>query len=132
MDTSAILALLDGDQPLHRQVEQAWNEAVSSGRPLLTSNYIAVESFALARQRMGMEAARAVADVLLPLMTTFFVTPDVHAAATAAWLAAGRRRLSFVDAASFEVMRRHGITEALALDADFELQGFRLLPQPRR
>ena len=41
---------------------------------------------------------------------------------------AGRRRLSLVDCTSFEIMRRHGITAALSLDADFAQQGFRLLP----
>ena len=30
--------------------------------------------------------------------------------------------------AEFEIMRRHGIRDALALDSDFARQGFRLLP----
>ncbi len=38
---------------------------------------------------------------------------------------------SLVDCASFELMRRHGITEALCLDADFAHQGFRLLPSTK-
>ncbi len=46
----------------------------------------------------------------------------------AALCAAGRRRLSLVDCTSFEVMRRHGIEEALALDDDFARQGFGLHP----
>ena len=40
-------------------------------------------------------------------------------------LSAGART-SFVDQVSFAVMRRRGITEALALDADFVAAGFDL------
>ena len=128
VDTSAILALLDGSQPGHRAVSEAWDRAMEAGRRLLTSNYILVESFAVAQRRLGFEAVRAIADGFCPLMETLFVNEETHLAATAAFLAAGRRRLSFVDCASFELMRRHGVREALALDDDFARQGFRLLP----
>lgn len=128
VDTSAILALLDGDEPRHGEIAAAWNEAAAAERPLSTSNYIVVESFALAQRRMGFEAVRAIADRFLPLIETLFVSADIHASAAAAFLIAGRRQLSFVDCVSFELMRRHGIREALSLDPDFERQGFRLLP----
>ncbi len=37
------------------------------------------------------------------------------------------KRWSLVDCISFEVMRRHGVTEALTADRDFEQAGFRAL-----
>lgn len=128
VDTSAILALLDATEESHGSVADAWDRAVEAGRPLVTSNYVVVESFALAQRRLGMDAVRAVADAFLPLLEVLFVTSDVHSAAMAALLAADRRRLSFVDCTSFELMRRRGIRDALALDADFAKQGFGLLP----
>ena len=50
--------------------------------------------------------------------------------ALAALFAARRRKLSLVDCTSFELMRRHGLSEALALDDDFARQGYRCLPAP--
>ena len=41
------------------------------------------------------------------------------------WLARrDERRYSYVDATSFEIMRRERITEALAFDGDFSAAGF--------
>ena len=51
-------------------------------------------------------------------------------AAVASLFTAGRRKLSLADCTSFELMRRRGLAEALALDDDFACQGFRRLPAP--
>ena len=129
-DTSALLAFLDADQPRHADVIDAWDRLIDGERRLFTSNYVLVESFALVQRRLGLEALRALADVIVPMMQPLWIDQELHAAAEAALFAAGRRRLSLVDCASFELMRRRGLTEALALDDDFARQGFRLLPGP--
>ena len=131
VDTSALLTFLDADQPRHADVIDTWNRAVAEERPLVTSNYVLVESFALVQRRLGLEPLRAMADILVPMLRPLWVDEVLHAAAVAALLAASRRGLSLVDCTSFELMRRHGLTDALALDSDFARQGFRLLPEPR-
>lgn len=131
VDTSALLAFLDADQPRHADVIDAWTRAVAEERPLVTSNYVLVESFALVQRRLGLEPLRAMADILVPMLRPLWVDEGLHAAAVAALLAANRRGLSLVDCTSFELMRSHGLTDALALDADFARQGFRLLPESR-
>ena len=128
VDTSALLAFLDADQPRHRDVVAAWRRAAAGERTLVSSNYVLVETFALVQRRLGMDALRAMAEVMLPLLHPLWIDESIHAAAAAALLTAGRRKLSLVDCTSFELMRRHGITEALALDDDFAEQGFRLVP----
>ena len=128
VDTSALLAYLDADQPRHTDVAEAWRRAMEDGDSLVTSNYVLVETFALVQRRLGLDAARALAGDLVPLLRPLWVDEELHAVATAALFTAGRRKLSLVDCTSFELMRRHGIAEALALDADFARQGFRLLP----
>lgn len=130
VDTSALLALVDDGQPGHREVAAEWRRAVESERLLLISNYIQVESIALVQRRIGMNGVRILVEVFLPLMSTIYISEQIHRAATAALLVAGRRRLSFVDCVSFELMRECGIREALTLDADFERQGFRAVPGP--
>ena len=128
VDTSALLAYLDADQPRHGDIAEAWRRAIDDRDSLVTSNYVLLETFALAQRRLGLDAVRDLAGQLVPLLHALWVDEELHAAATAALFTAGRRRLSLVDCTSFELMRRHGIAEALSLDADFVRQGFRLRP----
>ena len=130
VDTSALIAFLDADQPRHAEVIDTWDRAIADGKALFTSNYVLVESFALVQRRLGLEALRALADVLVPMLRVLWVDEELHAAAVASLFTAGRRKLSLVDCTSFELMRRRGLTEALALDDDFARQGFRRLPAP--
>ena len=132
VDTSALLAFLDADQPRHADVIDVWDRSVTEERRLFTSNYVLVESFALVQRRLGLEALRALADILVPILRPLWIDEELHAAAVAALFAAGRRKLSLVDCTSFELMRRHGLAEALAIDDDFTRQGFGLLPGPSR
>ena len=128
VDTSALIAFLDADQPRHEAVIDAWDRSVVGEEPLFTSNYVLVESFVLVQRRLGLDALRALDAILLPMLRPLWVDEELHAAAVAALFAASRRKLSLVDCTSFELMRRHGLTHALALDEDFSRQGFRLLP----
>lgn len=128
VDTSALLALLDSREPWHDAVAEAWNRALENDIQLATSNYVVVECFALVQRRKGLAALVAVADTLLPLIEVIFVDAEVHGAARLALVTSGRRRVSFVDCTSFELMRRRGIREVLTLDSDFVRQGFQVLP----
>jgi predicted nucleic acid-binding protein len=128
VDTSALLAFLDADQPRHSDLVDAWRRAIDDHDTLVTSNYVLVETFALVQRRLGLGALRALAGDILPLLQQVWVDEELHAAASAALFTAGRRKLSLVDCTSFELMRRHGITNALSLDADFARQGFQLFP----
>ena len=130
VDTSALIAFLDADQPRHAEVIDTWDRAIADEKALFTSNYVLVESFALVQRRLGLEALRALADVLVPMLRVLWIDEELHAAAVASLFTAGRRKLSLVDCTSFELMRRHGLAEALALDDDFARQGFRRLPAP--
>ena len=130
VDTSALITILDADQPRHGEVLDVWERSVVESRPLFTSNYVLVESFALIQRRLGLQALGALADVLLPALRPLWIDEELHSAAVAALFTAGRRGLSLVDCTSFELMRRYGIRDAFALDDDFARQGFRLIPEP--
>jgi hypothetical protein len=56
---------------------------------------------------------------------------DLHRQAVERLLQSDRPQLSLVDWVSFTVMDGEGIREAFALDADFEAQGYRLVPGGR-
>ena len=128
VDTSAMLAVLDADDRNHPAVAQAWKDLVNEGRDLVTSSYVLVETFALVQSRLGVEAVRVADQDVLPAVSVIWLEPEVHRAAVSALLTAGRRQLSLVDCASFETMRRYGITTALTLDSHFAEQGFQVLP----
>ena len=98
------------------------------GEPLLTHNYVVLETTALTQRRLGGAAVRALHEDLLPLVDVVWVDEDLHRAAVTALLAGIRRRVSLVDWVSFELMRRRGIETAFAFDRDFGVQGFETVP----
>lgn len=87
-----------------------------------------LESFALTRSRLGIEATRVLANDLLPVFRTEWITQEDHRGVVQAVLAAGRRGLSLVNCASLVVMRRLGLVQAFAFNRDYEEQGFATVP----
>lgn len=126
IDTSALLALLDADDPEHGDAVSAWRELAEEGAPLLSTNYVVVETIAVAQHRLGLDAVRALTRDVLPLLEIVVITPEIHEAAVAAVLMAGRRQLSLVDCSSFELMRRREVGRAFAFDRHFREQKLRL------
>ncbi|MGZ8722393.1 MAG: type II toxin-antitoxin system VapC family toxin [Aeromicrobium sp.] len=123
VDTSALLAILDEDDRYHREAAETFR-ALMVDTELVTHNYVEVETLTLARRRLGPGSVALLTDRLLPSLTTIWVDESLHRAALAAHRGAGTS-VSLVDNVSFEVMRREGIDQAFAFDADFEAQGFR-------
>lgn len=95
---------------------------------LLTHNYVLVECAALLQRRLGPSVTRAFFHHVEPVIRVVYVDAELHRAAAGAFLAALRRRSSFVDWVSFELMRRMRIDTALAFDRDFRDEGFRTKP----
>lgn len=50
LDTSALLALLDEDDLNHARADEAWRQLLDSDEPLVSTNYIVVETFALVQR----------------------------------------------------------------------------------
>jgi len=128
VDTSALLAVLDSDDQNHASAKEAWEVMISKEENLLCTNYILVETFALVQNRLGMEAVRTLNDDILPIVSVEWLDAQGHHSSVSALIVAGRRRLSLVDCASFETMRRLGLSAVFAFDPDFKEQGFELLP----
>jgi predicted nucleic acid-binding protein len=128
VDTSAFLALLDADEEHHAMVKKEWAGLLQSNVPLITSNYVLVETFVLVQSRLGMEAVRVFQEDIVPLFDIRWLDASTHSVAIGVLLAAGRKKLSLVDCSSFEVMRRGGIRRVLTLDRHFREQGFESLP----
>ncbi len=127
VDTSALLAVLDRGDERHAPAKRIWEDMLKGDNTLVCHNYVLVETSAVLTRRIGMEAVRVFERDVVPVLRIVWVTRDVHEAAVGAHLAAGRRALSLVDCASFEVMRRTGVRTAFAFDPHFQEFGYKLV-----
>lgn len=128
IDTSALLAILDKSDTHHKKAAKQFENLINQDDTLICSNYILLETFALVQRRIGMDALRAFQESLVPIMTIEWVGEEVHQAAAASVLTAGRKKLSLVDCSSFTLMRRLGIKTAFTFDKHFREQGFQCIP----
>ena len=131
VDTSAFLAVLDRSDRLHDAAREAWEKMLTRGDIFVSHNYVLVETYAVVLRRLGLEAVRVFERDVVPILRLAWVTRDIHEAAVAAHLMAARRDLSLVDCASFEVMRRAGLTRAFAFGDHFGEYGYELEPGNR-
>jgi predicted nucleic acid-binding protein len=128
VDTSALYALMDGDDPNHERAWTFWNEMAGAVSPAVTHNYVVLETCALVQRRLGIPALQDLVDALLYPVSTVFIDEELHRIAVSGVLNARIREVSLVDTVSFEVMRRLGIREAFAFDSHFGRYGFTALP----
>ena len=124
IDTSAIYAILDRNDANHEAARSCWFQLLDSDHPIFTTNYVVVESCALAQSRLGVDAVRSIHEQILPVMEIVWVDETTHSLAMSALLAAHRRKLSLVDCVSFAVMRQKASQVAFAFDQHFVEERF--------
>lgn len=128
VDTSAVLSVINTKDEQHATATREWNRLLDQRENLLPTSYTLAEMIALTQRRFGIDTVRRLDAELLPLLEIVWVDADIHQAALTAVFAAGRRNLSLIDCASFEVMRRRGLRTAFTLDRHFAEQGFDIVP----
>ena len=124
LDTSAIYAWADRQDPNHRAAVRRLQTILDREESLLTHNYVLLESIALLHARLGVSAAVKFAKDSAMFLVEW-VDEDLHASGLRELEKSGKRLLSLVDHVSFLVMKRRALTTAFAFDPDFEAQGFR-------
>lgn len=127
VDTSAWFAFVNRKDPKHSQVKETLH--TFQGR-LIISNYIFDETISLCLYRLGYHAARMVGSVLLSPDYVDMVHISIEDERIAWGLFCNRpdQDYSFTDCTSFTLMRRLGLDTVLALDADFAIEKFVVLP----
>lgn len=117
VDTSAIIALVNLRDPMHRQAVDAYHELVDDGYHLFTSNYVIAETLHLLQLAAGPDAARIwLRTHRLPVYHAD-EQDERQAIARIADARAGSR-LTLTDAISSVVMERLGVSDAFAVDPD--------------
>ena len=128
VDTSALLAFLDADDPRHEATRSAFRDLAD--HELVTHGYVVAESIAVTRRRFGVEGAIALLDDLLPVISLLPVDIELHTTAQARYRASLPSATSFVDQVSLVVIEREAIDTVLALDPDFAAAGVAVMPEP--
>ena len=124
IDTSAFYALMDRSDQHHTPAAQIWKRFVEKNNPVLTSNYIVVETMALVQNRLGFDAASLWYRDILSMVRVIWIDSMTHDFAYELWLSLGRRQLSYVDCTSFAAMRQNRLEKVFGFDRHFEEQGF--------
>ncbi|MGH7224801.1 MAG: type II toxin-antitoxin system VapC family toxin [Gemmataceae bacterium] len=127
-DTSGWGNLVDPTQPFHTLAANIYRAARGQGRKVITTNYVLAEFVALLTSPLRIPRPRVI--MLIDGLKNSPFIEVVHVDVTLdgeAWTLL-RSRLdkewSLVDCASFVLMQRRGIVEALTADHHFEQAGF--------
>jgi predicted nucleic acid-binding protein len=128
VDTSAIYALIDTDQPQSIQASTTWLSILEKATPLVTNNYVLVETTALLQSRHGIEAVQNFQKNIMPYLQVAWVDENMHTKVINDLLSINRKSLSLVDCSCFETMRLLGIKSVFTFDNHFREQGFTLIP----
>lgn len=128
VDTSAFFAIVNSDDENHETAMETWTQLIGAGEKLMCNNYVLVESVALIQRRVDMEAFSILHNDIIPFLEIEWLDESLHNAIVELTLASNRRQLSLVDHASFNTMRRHGISTAFTFDKHFQEQGFDIIP----
>ena len=126
VDTSALVALLDADDPRNSLVRTAFAEHRDD--ELVTHGYVVAESLAVIRRRLGIEAAIALLDDVLPTIELLPVDLPLHVEAQRRYRAAMPSAISLVDRMSLALIAREQIATALVLDSDFASPDLQTIP----
>lgn len=125
VDTSALYALLDEGDDHHAEATDVLRRLV--GAQLVTHAFVVVEACALVGRRLPWGASERLIDGILPVIDVEPVDTDLYEAAMGSYRRSASTSVSFVDHASFVLMRSLGIGRAFAYDDDFPRQGFELV-----
>lgn len=131
VDTSAFVALRNSSEVEHESARSALRGLISEGAALFTSNYVFAETYTALMVRVGRGEAIEWGRRFLEGGAIDLVHLD-RPTERRAWEILEQhddKRWSYVDATSFALVERDGVSEAFAFDAHFAQRGLRVLPE---
>lgn len=128
VDTSGWAYFLDRQDPLHAEVVAFVQRALTQRRHLVTSNYIITELVALLSSRYHLPRQQVIAAINAiksdPSVEVIYIEQSLDDEAWNLLEARLDKEWSLVDASSFVIMKRFGMTEVLTTDHHFTQAGF--------
>jgi len=131
VDSAAWLALYDRGDKYHARAKQAFSDLGERKVTFLVTDYLAAETVTLIMSRAGHAQAVLCGEWLLnsPRVRLVRVDAGTWNEAWQMFKMYDDKDFSFVDCASFVMMRRERIVSAFTFDHHFEQMGFRLWPR---
>jgi len=118
VDSSAIVAMVDGNDNTHGAAVSAYAELLQQGYKLFTTNHVIAETVDLLDAGVGPDIARRwLRDHRLPIYHAD--EQDERRAKALVISSRSPRGLSYVDAVSLVVMEKFGVADAFAVDPHF-------------
>ncbi len=134
VDTSGWACLLNRADPIHQAMTTTYQTAIAQKRTLVTTNLVLAELLPLLDSRAKIPRAQVIryVDTLRasPFVTISHIDQLTDVEAWELLKQYADKEWSVVDAASFVIMRRMGILDALTTDHHFSQAGFVRLPIP--
>lgn len=135
VDTGAWIALAVRRDRLHGAAAAYARRLAETNTPLITTNYVLIETYTRIRYDDGHDKALAFDSIVQDLLSRrrlmlVWVTAPVHALALEIFRTYVDQTFSLVDCASFAVARDRKIREVFGFDKNFLTMGFVLKPGP--
>jgi len=131
VDTSGWIEVFGKDSPFHKKARDILAQAVERGRPIITTNYVITEFIGNGCKKCNLTRVglfKAIDEIAkLRGIKIVYISAEIHKAEIIHLRNWPDKTWSLVDATSFHVMRKFGVTEALAKDEDFTQAGFKKL-----
>lgn len=134
VDTSGWASLVDKNQPQHEAAARHYRNIRDQGKKAITTNYVITELVALLYSPLRLPRARIISIVdgvrTSPYVEVLHVDESLDEDAWQLLKKRADKDWSLVDCASFIVMQRRGMSEALTTDHHFGQAGFARLLRP--
>ena len=127
-DTAGWANLVDSRQPFHALATQIYDDLKQEQGLVVTTNYVLAELVSLLLFRFRLPHSTIVGFIndlkASPIVEVVHIDPVLDAEAWDLFQRRPDKTWSLVDCASFVVMQRRGVKEALTSDVHFEQAGF--------
>lgn len=128
IDTSAWIAEARTEDKNHAAAEKLF-KSIRNARSIITTDLVFSETVTLLRKKSSHKVAVEFGEKLKQsnLTTIVHICTDLMDEGWLYFIRYQDKAFSFVDCTSFVVMKKYGITKALAFDKNFEQAGFEIL-----
>ncbi len=124
LDTVGLIAVWDRADQWHGPADAVFQELLSQGRRLVTTEMVLLECGNAAARRPYRERVFALRQSLIQEGLLLVPTPEETEGAWASYHRGEAEKAGIVDQISFRVMRRLGVAEAFTHDQHFRAAGF--------
>ena len=97
IDTSALIAFMDEDDEFYKNSFKIFSQLLAEKSIIISSNYVLLETMAILKNRIGIEAIKVLKNDILPVMKTYWIDEEIHNFCVNIQIVSGMKKISLVD-----------------------------------